>query len=102
MNVKIIFNDKTELIAQQNGNCYILDKEYCFPDDLTNITVIGEEDGTTIVIDSAIVQPCSSVDGKYWFAFVQETKEQKMIRELREQNDVLTECLLEISEIIYG
>ena len=94
MNVKIIFNDKTEIIAQKNGNCYILDEEIIFPDDLTNITIISEEG--TESIDNA------SVDEKYWFIFVRETEEQKQIRELKEQNDMLTECILEISEIIYG
>lgn len=100
MNVKIIFNDKTEIIAQKNGNCYILDEEIVFPDDLTNITIISEEGTETI--DNATIQPCASVDEKYWFIFVRETEEQKQIRELKEQNDMLTECILEISEIIYG
>lgn len=100
MNVKIIFNDKTEIIAEQNGNCYILDDEPVFPDDLTNITILSDEGNT--VIENAVIQPCASVDKKYWFTLVPETKEQREIRELKEQNDMLTECLLEISEIIYG
>lgn len=100
MSARIIFNDKTEVIAEQNGNCFILEEEIIFPEDLTNITIISNDEERTI--ESAIVQPCASVNGKYWFTFVAESKEQQEIRKLKEQNNMLVECLLEISEIIYG
>lgn len=100
MNAHIIFNDKTEVIVEQNGSCFVLNKKPAFPDDLSAITIISDEE--IISLNNCKVQECSSTDGKYWFTLIPETKEEKTIRELKEQNEMLTECLLEISEIVYA
>jgi hypothetical protein len=61
--VKIIFNDGTELVAEQNGDCFIVDKKPDFPADTSTVQV-GEE-----TLENVSVVECASVDGRYWFAF---------------------------------
>lgn len=100
MDARIVFNDKTEMTVEQNGSCFVLDEKPAFPDDLSAITIVSNEE--TIFLNNCKVQECASTDGRYWFTLIPETKEEKNIRELKEQNEMLTECLLEISEIIYG
>lgn len=63
-------------------------------------TVIVTEE--THVLHDASVQECASVDGRYWFTFTTESEGEKTIRELQEVNDMLTECILEMSEILYA
>ena len=69
-NVKIIFSDGTELVATQNGNCYIVDEKPNFPADLSTVTV-GEQE-----LENVALVECYSNDGKYWFAFRQLTPEE--------------------------
>jgi hypothetical protein len=61
--VKIIFNNGTELVAEQNGDCFIVDKKPDFPADMPTVQV-GEE-----TLENVSVVECASVDGRYWFAF---------------------------------
>ena len=100
MEAKIIFKDGSELTAEVNGSCYITESEPEFPEDLSVVTVQGE--GEDKVFHNPKVTECAPTDGRFWFAFVEETEQEKTIRELREQNDMITECLLEMSEIVYG
>ena len=100
MEAKIIFKNGTELTAEVNGNSYILMDEPEFPEDLSIVTV--QENGSNTVFNNAKVQPCASVDGRYWFTFVEEGELERALRELREENEILTECILEMSEIIYA
>lgn len=100
MEAKIIFKNGTELTAEVNGNSYILMDEPEFPEDLSVVTV--QENGSNTVFNNAKVQPCASVDGRYWFTFVEEGELERALRELREENEILTECILEMSEIIYA
>lgn len=99
MNAKIIFKDGTELNVEQNGTCFITPTKPVFPADLSEVTVESEEGMT---FHDAFLIECASVDGRYWFAFGQESEQDRIIRELVEQNDLLTECILEMSEIIYA
>lgn len=100
MEVTITFVDGNELIAVKNGDCFIVDEKPTFPADLSVVTVEGEE-GSEIFHD-AIVQECASVDGKYWFAFLEESPEAKTIRELREENAMLEDAIIELAELIGG
>lgn len=97
---QIIFADGKTFAVEVNGDCYIMDDKPEFPADLSIVTI---EDGEqTIVIHDAILIECASVDGRYWFAFIKESPEEKTIRELQESNQMLIDCILEMSEIIYG
>ena len=101
MEATIVFKDGTEMIAENHGgNCYGLETKPEFPNDLSIVTV--NVDGQQTVLHDALVSDCASVDGKYWFTFTEESDYDKIIRELRENNDMLVECILEMSEIIYG
>ena len=99
MEAKIIFKDGTELVVEQNGTCFIATTKPTFPEDLSKITV--ESDHGMTFVDAYLIE-CASIDGRYWFAFGQESQQDKIIRELREQNDLLTESVLEMSEIVYA
>ena len=100
MEAKIIFKNGTELIVEKNGSCFIANEKPDFPEDLTEVVETGEEE-KRIYHDAYLIE-CASVDKKYWFTFGEETESEKTIRRLREDNDMLTECILEMSEIVYG
>ena len=104
MEAKITFKDGSEITAEANGNNYITESEPEFPEDLSVVTVRTEGEGAEEekVFHNPKVTECASLDGRFWFAFVEESEQDKVIRELQEQNDMLTECLLEMSEIVYG
>ena len=100
MEALITFADGSELTVEKNGDCYILPTKPDFPDDLSLVTVDGE-DGIR-EYHYAILVECANIDGRYWFAFNDESEADRTIRELQESNALLTECILEMSEIIYG
>ena len=100
MEARIIFKNGTEITAEMNGNCFITQSKPAFPSDLSTVTV-ESEDGGRVYTNAQLVE-CASVDGRYWFAFTEESPMEATIRELQENNDMLTECILEMSEIIYG
>ena len=100
MEATIKFKDKTEMTVEKSGDCYILPSKPQFPDDLSVVT-IESEDGVKEYINAYLIE-CYSIDGRYWFAFGEESPTDITIRELRESNDMLIECILEMSEIIYG
>lgn len=100
MEAKIIFKDKSKITAEVNGSCYITESEPEFPEDLSIVTVKEGKVTTTYV--NASVQECASVDGRYWFAFVEESEQERTIRELREDNETLAEAIVELAELIGG
>lgn len=51
--------------------------------------------------DAELVE-CASIDGRYWFTFNEMSEAQKKERETQAVIDMLTDCILEMSEIIYG
>jgi len=67
--VRIIFLDGTEIEADVNGDSYIVETKPTFPQDLSSITIVKGEDEQ--VLTNAKLVECASVDGAYWFAFVQ-------------------------------
>ena len=100
MEATIIFKNGTEISAEMNGNSLILNAKPVFPDYLSVVTVQSEAGNT--IYHNAALQECASVDGRYWFTFVEEGELERTLRELREENEILTECILEMSEIIYA
>ena len=78
--VKIIFNDGTELMCDRNGDCYIVDEKPAFPRDLTEVSVEGTNDSKHF--HYAELVECASVDGKYWFTFVETPEETRNIRQM--------------------
>ena len=89
-NVKIIFNDENYVEAEQNGDCYIVDEKPQFPHDLSNVTIEGEE---IVHFDNAKLIECASVDGRYWFAFKENSPTEVRISELED-------ALIELAELL--
>lgn len=82
MEVTITFTDGTEVSAELNGSCYITDKKPDIPDDLSEVTITGAEEKT---YQNARLLECASIDGRFWFTFIEETKEEKMAVEVAKQ-----------------
>jgi len=70
MEAKITFKNGTEITAEQNGSCFIVDEKPEFPTDLS-IVEAGE-----MVFKNAQLIECASVDGRYWFTFRELTPEE--------------------------
>ena len=77
-NVKIIFSNGTEVVAEQNGNCYIVDSKPDFPADLSTV-IIGEQ-----VLENVALVECASIDGRYWFAFRQLSPQEIWMAEIED------------------
>jgi len=70
METKITFKNGTEIIAEQNGDCFIVDSKPTFPADLSFVEA-GER-----TFKNAFIIECASVDGRYWFTFGEMTAEE--------------------------
>lgn len=93
MQATIIFKDGDVMSVEMNGDCYITQTKPEFPEDLSTVTV-QSEDGERVYHDAVLVE-CASIDGRYWFTFNELSPLEKTIA-------MLTDCILEMSEIIYG
>lgn len=67
----IRFKDGTEINAEVNGNNFITAAEPNFPADMSEVTVIKENDEE--VLKNVSVQQSAGLDGRYWFIFVTPT-----------------------------
>ena len=101
MEAKITFGNGEVIAAEKNGESLITQQKLGFPAVLGVVTVESADGGVRIYNDPQIVE-CANIDGRYWFCFVEESPQQKRIRQLEEKNDSLIECLLEMSEIVYA
>lgn len=101
MEASITFKSGKKITVEVNGNCFIKSKKPTIPDDLSVVTVLFG-DGTQTVYENAQLVECASVDGKYWFTFLSESESDKIIRELREENEMLEGAIAELAEIIGG
>lgn len=97
---KIIFKNGTEISAEINGNCFVTNQAPEFPDDLSEVTVQTETEERTLIDVS--VQECASVDGKYWFTFLEKTPEQKEKESLLADIEAQAEAIVELAELIGG
>lgn len=83
MNTAVItFLDGSEIAVEVNGDSFILDEEPEFPDDLSAVTITEGED--TRELWNVKVQECASIDGRYWFAFVQISEVELRFAELED------------------
>ena len=78
----ITFRDGTQLTAEQNGTCFILDGKPDFPEDLSVVRIEGEY---TSVLHNAVLIECASIDGRYWFVLAEKSKSE-LLRELIFEN----------------
>ena len=93
MEAKIIFRDGTEITAEKNGDCCITEQKPEFPSDLSGLIV------RTASEEKAYMQPvlveCASIDGLYWFSFVEPDPRDTEIR-------MLEDAIIELAELIGG
>ena len=75
----IKFNDGTELEVEVNGSSFIVDAKPDFPSDLTNITVTKED--TVDTFTYAELVECFSIDGRYWFSFIEIPEQERLMKE---------------------
>ena len=93
MHAKIIFNDMTEITAEMNGNCLILDKKPEFPSDLSTVTIRSAA-GDCVYCNAEIIE-CASIDGRYWFAFRELTPDELYRKQLDDERNVVLDLISE-------
>lgn len=104
---KITLADGTVLDnLELNGNNYIAEDAIdnaVFKDNLATVTIT---DGTTAeTYDDLVLRSNRVENGRSWLVFGQKTQHEKdmeRIAELESHNQMLTECLLEMSETVYA
>ena len=99
MEAIIRFKNGEMIEAEQNGNTFITNEVQEFPADLSEVYVMV--DGQESVLHYVMIEEAASVDGRYWFVMVEESAEDRAIRELEAKNRFLEDCLMEMSEIVY-
>ena len=99
MEAIIRFKNGEMIEAEKNGDCFITNEVPEFPADLSEVHVM--EDGQEKVLHYVMIQEAAAVDSRYWFALVEESAEDRAIRELEAKNRFLEDCLMEMSEIVY-
>ena len=88
----ITFEGGTQITAEKSGDCYIVPSKPEFPDPLGAVTIESEE-GDKEYADAMLIE-CASIDGQYWFAFMEtpeDVKLHKKIEELEERIAIMTE-----------
>lgn len=102
MEATIKFKDGTEIRAEMNGSCLILDEKPEFPEDLTDLRIESGEGIQTF--EEAVLVECASINGKYWFTFIEKPLEQKQAEKIERQEEqiqFLEGCIMEMSEEVY-
>ena len=102
MEATIRFKDGTEITAEVNGSCYVVDKKPEFPKDLRDVTITeGDQEKT---IEDAVFIECASVDNRYWFTLIEKPENQKQAEKIAMQEaqiQFLEGCVMEMSEEVY-
>ena len=110
MNVTITFANVTEITAERNGDCFITETKPEFPDDLSTVIIeklesdeqFDDYEPMPYDLRNLKIAECASVDGRYWFSLYELTDEERYRAELESTIQMLTDCLLEMSEQIYS
>ena len=93
--VMITFLDGTVVEAEVNGNCYIADEKPVFPNDLSEVSISGEDEQT---IHHAEIIEAASTDGRYW-SVLREIPQSELEREKMDSQilftAVMTDTLIE-------
>jgi len=81
--VKIIFKNKTAIIAELNGNCFVTDEEPSFPTDLSLVIVEDSAGNEKQRFNYAEITEAASVDGRYWWVFTETPENVRAMRQLQ-------------------
>jgi len=106
MNCKLVFADGTELDnLTMDGNVYSspvqVTADTLNEDALVSVRVVPTE-GEEFTLRYAKYDTIYRVGDEWHFALVGANEDEINLREMQETNDMLTECILEMSEIIYA
>ena len=99
MEAKITFGNGEIIAAEKNGESLITQQKPGFPAVLGVVTVESADGGVRIYNDPQIVE-CASIDRRYWFCFVEESPQEKRMRQLVEENEILAGAVEELAAII--
>lgn len=97
MEARITFKNGETLTVEKNGDSYIAQTKPEFPADLSAVTV-ESEDGNREYHNAEIVE-CASIDGRYWFAFVEVPEAERAARQMQaniEYIAMMTDVELEV------
>lgn len=100
MEALITFADGATLTVEKNGDCYILPQKQPITGNLSHVTVESGE-GSREYHDAILIE-CASVDGRYWFAFNEESQEEKERKMLQTRLDEAEAALIELAGLIGG
>ena len=81
MEALITFADGATLTVEKNGDCYILPQKQPITGNLSHVTV-ESEDGSREYHDAILIE-CASVDGRYWFAFMELSDADRATRQMQ-------------------
>ena len=87
---RIVFNNGTELLAEQNGTTFSASKKPDFPEDMSNITIEGE---SATVIENGMLVECYCPDNNYYFSIIEKPYQTVLEERLQEQDDIICELL---------
>jgi len=103
MKATIQFVNRSTITVEKNADCYIAEEKPDFPDPLGEV-IVQSEDGDKRFYDAKLIE-CASVDGRFWFTFMEMPEDEKLrkrVAELESTNTMLQDCLLEMSELVYA
>ena len=103
MTVNITIDGRT-FIAENNGDCYIVGRkaDIRVPEGIFDVAVTVDDPTYNCEYHNAELIEPYSIDGRYWFAFRELTSEELKQKELEKTIELLTDCLLEMSETVYA
>lgn len=96
---KIIFKNGVTITVEQNGNCFITTDVPEFPEDMSEVTV--ERAGNTNIFHNAEVMECASIDGRYWFTFIETPRAELALKKMQQNIHVIADITgvdLDVSE----
>ena len=100
MMVTITYDDGISFEAELNGTTYITDSNPYFPEGRFNARITGERYAAAVYNVEPVELP--SPDGRYWFFFLPYSQEAARQKEMEDTIQMLTDCLLEMSERLYS
>jgi len=100
MEATIKFKDQTEMTVEKNGDCYILPSKPLFPADFSVVT-IESDDGEKVYTNAYLIE-CASIDGRFWFAFGEESQDVIERKALEARLDEAEAALIELAGMIGG
>lgn len=101
MAATITWKDGTTLRTETNCNNFIVDTEPVWPEDMSEVTVVDDEEGT-YVLHNASVLKSAPLDNRFWFIFTEESVYERTILQLREENEMLESAIVELAELLGG